>query len=187
MNVCIKCFDNLMNCVCRAIPRKTIKEKAKIEYEKLREDVECGESLLEKTENSGLYECRTCGEMPTSLLDCSCTRYIKETVNSPEPDECSSCSGEGITLNKAGDEEHCYHCWGLGSIPFSRIHKETVNSPEHYNKGKIEVIDFIEDQKLDFALGNAIKYICRANHKGNRKEDIKKAVWYLERKLNDLD
>jgi len=61
--------------------------------------------------------------------------------------------------------------------------KETVNHPKHYNMGKIEVIDFIEDQKLDFHEGNAIKYIIRAKHKGNEKEDIRKAIWYLKRYL----
>jgi hypothetical protein len=57
---------------------------------------------------------------------------------------------------------------------------ESVNHPSHYNQGKIEVIDFIQDQKLDFCLGNAIKYICRAQHKGKAKEDIAKAIWYLQ-------
>jgi len=60
--------------------------------------------------------------------------------------------------------------------------KETVNHPSHYNQGKIEVIDFLKDQGLglDFCLGNALKYICRAKHKGKPKEDIAKAIWYLQ-------
>lgn len=53
--------------------------------------------------------------------------------------------------------------------------------PEHYNQGKIEVIDFIEDQKLGFNLGNAIKYIARAEHKENAVDNIAKAMWYLTR------
>lgn len=55
-----------------------------------------------------------------------------------------------------------------------------VDHPKHYNTGKIEVIDFIEDQKLNFALGNAVKYICRAGKKYDAKQDLKKAVWYIE-------
>lgn len=62
-----------------------------------------------------------------------------------------------------------------------------VNHPSHYNHGNIEVIDVIEDWDLDFHLGNAIKYIARAEHKGKYKEDIKKAIWYLNRKLEILD
>ena len=57
---------------------------------------------------------------------------------------------------------------------------DNVNSPKHYNKGKIEVIDFIEDQNLNFNLGNVIKYTCRCDLK-NGIEDIEKAIWYLQR------
>jgi len=56
-----------------------------------------------------------------------------------------------------------------------------INHPPHYNMGKIEVIHFIEDQQLGFHLGNAIKYITRAQHKGDPDSDIKKAIWYLNR------
>ena len=60
--------------------------------------------------------------------------------------------------------------------------KEMVNHPDHYNTGKIEVIDFIKDLGMakDFCIGNAIKYIARYKHKQNPTEDIKKAIWYLE-------
>ena len=60
-----------------------------------------------------------------------------------------------------------------------------VENPSHYNTGKIEVIDFIEDQNLNFNLGNAVKYICRAGKKDPAKfrEDLEKAVWYLNREL----
>jgi len=61
--------------------------------------------------------------------------------------------------------------------------KETVNHPAHYNVGKFEVIDIIEDWDLGFHLGNAIKYIARAKHKDNELEDLKKARWYLNRKI----
>lgn len=66
----------------------------------------------------------------------------------------------------------------------------TVNHPQHYNSGNIEVIDFIEDQGLGpgFCLGNAIKYICRAGKKNSSTEieDIEKANWYLTRYLQSL-
>lgn len=62
-----------------------------------------------------------------------------------------------------------------------------VDSPAHYNVGKIEVIDFIDDQKLDFTLGNAVKYICRAKHKGTELEDLKKARWYLDHAIQKLE
>lgn len=63
---------------------------------------------------------------------------------------------------------------------------DKVNHPSHYTYGDIEVVDFIEQvtrdykPELAFAIGNAIKYISRANHK-NGKEDLDKARWYLNR------
>jgi len=59
-----------------------------------------------------------------------------------------------------------------------------IESPSHYNQGKIEVIDFLEDQAhLNFHLGNVIKYVTRADHKGFPLEDLKKARWYLDREI----
>ena len=64
--------------------------------------------------------------------------------------------------------------------------QDVVNKPKHYTYGDIEVIDYIEQvtksykPELAFAIGNAIKYISRANHK-NGKEDLDKARWYLNR------
>lgn len=62
---------------------------------------------------------------------------------------------------------------------------DAVNHPPHYNQGKIEVIEFIEDKHLGFCLGNTIKYICRAGIKNPATyiEDLQKAAWYLERHI----
>lgn len=60
---------------------------------------------------------------------------------------------------------------------------DPVRHPSHYCDGKIEVIDYIEDKKLGFHLGNAVKYISRAGKKDPSKEieDLEKAVWYINR------
>lgn len=58
--------------------------------------------------------------------------------------------------------------------------EDTVNHPKHYNFGKIEVIDVIEDWGCGFHAGNVIKYVARYKHK-NGLEDLKKAKWYLDR------
>jgi hypothetical protein len=63
----------------------------------------------------------------------------------------------------------------------------TVNHPTHYNQGKLEVIDVIEDWKLGFCEGNAVKYIARAKHKGKELEDLQKARWYLDRAIQALE
>ena len=60
---------------------------------------------------------------------------------------------------------------------------DAVNHPPHYTTGKIEVIDFIEDQQLGYHLGNVVKYIARAKHKGDYLENLKKAQWYLNREV----
>lgn len=65
---------------------------------------------------------------------------------------------------------------------------DNVNHPSHYTSGKIEVIDFIEDQKLPYHLGNVVKYISRAGKKDPTKtvEDLEKARWYLDRYIKLL-
>lgn len=60
---------------------------------------------------------------------------------------------------------------------------DPVNNPAHYTKGGIETIDFIEAKKLGYNLGNVVKYITRADHKGNKLEDLRKAQWYLSREI----
>lgn len=59
---------------------------------------------------------------------------------------------------------------------------DQVNSPPHYqSKTGLEVINIIEAFELNFNLGNAIKYILRSDKKGNLKQDLQKAIWYLNR------
>lgn len=60
---------------------------------------------------------------------------------------------------------------------------DMVNHPAHYKTGGIETIDFIEAKELNYRLGNVVKYVVRADHKGDRLEDLKKAQWYLEREI----
>lgn len=65
---------------------------------------------------------------------------------------------------------------------------DIINHPSHYNTGLIEVIDFIEDKKLCFSLGSAVKYISRAGHKHKDREieDLNKADWFVKRKMHEL-
>jgi len=63
---------------------------------------------------------------------------------------------------------------------------DPVNNPAHYTVGGIETIDFIEAKKLGYNLGNVVKYLTRADHKGNKLEDLRKAQWYLTREINAL-
>jgi hypothetical protein len=64
-----------------------------------------------------------------------------------------------------------------------RMSDDPVNSPNHYTwLGGIEVIDITEH--LSFTLGNVIKYVLRADHKGRPLEDLEKAAWYLNREID---
>jgi hypothetical protein len=60
---------------------------------------------------------------------------------------------------------------------------DMINHPPHYKTGGIETIDYIEAKELDFHLGNAVKYISRAEHKGTYEQDLQKAIWYLNRAI----
>jgi hypothetical protein len=64
---------------------------------------------------------------------------------------------------------------------------DPVNHPQHYTFSQIEVIDAIEAWKLGYHLGNVIKYVARAQHKGKYLEDLKKAQWYLQREIERVE
>jgi hypothetical protein len=65
--------------------------------------------------------------------------------------------------------------------------KDMVNNPPHYKSGGLESIDVIEAFGLGFSLGNAVKYILRHDKKGKPLEDLKKARWYIERAIKNLE
>ena len=66
---------------------------------------------------------------------------------------------------------------------------DAVNHPSYYTDGTIEVIEYIEDKKLGYCLGNAVKYISRAGKKDPAKEieDLRKADWYIKRRIMELE
>ena len=91
---------------------------------------------------------------------------------------CSKCRNSEVNGSSKYDEK-----------PFlweqQEDHNDPVNHPSHYNKGKIEVWDFVADQKLNFDLGSAIKYICRAGEKDptKRTQDLKKAIEFVKHEI----
>lgn len=86
---------------------------------------------------------------------------------------CDFCNH--VSLNGTGDD-----LWEMAN--------DMVNHPKHYTSGKIEVADFIADQKLNFDRGNAVKYIVRAGKKDEHKEieDLEKAKWYIDHEIKML-
>jgi hypothetical protein len=77
--------------------------------------------------------------------------------------------------------------YGARKVMKQILDREMVNHPDHYQgSGGMEVIDIIENYDLGFSLGNAIKYILRSNKKGSAKQDLKKAIWYINREISNL-
>tara|TARA_R100001594_G_scaffold126691_1_gene163985 strand:- start:172 stop:426 length:255 start_codon:yes stop_codon:yes gene_type:complete len=61
-----------------------------------------------------------------------------------------------------------------------------AKGPAYYQRGSSDVWDFIREQGLNFHLGNAIKYVCRAGYKTDSKiQDLEKAIHYLENELDN--
>ena len=91
-----------------------------------------------------------------------------------------TCYSINCESDKEQVEENYNLIFGQGHDP--------VNHPSHYTKGKIEVADFIADQKLNFDRGNAVKYVCRAGSKDPDKEvqDLEKAIWYINHEIKTL-
>lgn len=73
-------------------------------------------------------------------------------------------------------------------IDTTSVSDPMVEYPPHYHAGTVyEAIRVIEAWALGFHLGNAVKYICRANLKDNRLQNLQKARWYLDREIRNLE
>lgn len=97
----------------------------------------------------------------------------------------------GMTLTRKAQGDSYLYQWvkddavKSGQVEVDAPEADTVNHPAHYRTGGIETIDFIEAKNLNYHLGNVVKYITRADHKGDRLENLKKAQWYLNREINN--
>jgi hypothetical protein len=100
----------------------------------------------------------------------------------------------GLTLTRRVQDGQYVYTWvrdeliasGEVLVDAHTENVDNVNQPPHYKVGGIETIDFIEAKGLDYCLGNVVKYVSRANHKGNRREDLEKAKWYLNRAISQI-
>lgn len=114
-------------------------------------------------------------------MDISVEEYKKYICDSKECKcefDCSAC---------AGGAQHC---------PDEKMNPQ-VDHPQHYNQHGMEVIDIIaafvpdwglnDNRAVEFAHGNAIKYILRAGHKGKPAEDLKKAKWYIDYMIREIE
>ena len=73
--------------------------------------------------------------------------------------------------------------WGDGNSPKER---DPITQPAHYTRGKIEVVQAIQSLDLDYAAGNAVKYLCRFQSK-NGLEDLRKARQYINLMIDNYE
>jgi len=67
--------------------------------------------------------------------------------------------------------------------------QDIINNPSHYTQGKIEVIDFIIDQRMDYLTASAMKYLCRHSHKHKGEgqiDDLRKSRYYIDKLITTL-
>lgn len=153
------------------------------------------------------FECEECGTK-TGYMDTVgtiCPNCVKCNIEEKEDKCCSGgCHTDLVeeTLDEMVDQErYCLcdalntndpetlktirkECTSLGcNVCLSETEEDVIEWPKHYNMGKIQPIDVIEDWKLDFRLANAVKYIARAGKKdpAKTKQDLEKALWYIRR------
>lgn len=91
------------------------------------------------------------------------------------------------------DQDHkpvCGDRTAAGTMqPLQQDPTEYVDHPQHYGgrDNPYEAIKVIEAWNLGFCLGNTVKYISRAGKKGDVLEDLKKARWYLDRQIANME
>jgi hypothetical protein len=98
----------------------------------------------------------------------------------------SNCEICTAAIDQSQNSSICETCEKEQKIGMIRI--ANVDHPHHYGgkNNPYEAIKVIEAWKLDFCIGNAVKYISRAGKKQNEIEDLEKAIWYIKRKVERL-
>lgn len=110
--------------------------------------------------------------------------YVTKRAMDKKLSELAHKIGQGHRVNRAGKILMEASVNPPIQIEMLEPKSDPVNHPAHYKVGGIETIDFIEAKRLNYNMGNAVKYITRADHKGSRKQDLEKAIWYLKRELD---
>lgn len=156
----------------------------------------CGDTFTVKTHEDYCPECEKVMTPPgagvSKELTCEgCGKtfvHKKEKAQGRWPKYCPECLPKYSKVPKKQKEETVEQTIDEPEVKVVELPKkeDIINHPSHYARGKIEVIDFIEDQQLPYHLGNVIKYIARAGYKGDKLEDLQKARWYLDRYIKGV-
>nr|DAP12382.1 MAG TPA: nucelotide kinase [Caudoviricetes sp.] len=156
----------------------------------------CGDTFTVRTHEDYCPECEKIMTPPGTGVSreltcegCGATFiHKKEKAQGRWPKYCPECLPKYSKVPKKKDEAAAVEIVQEPEVKPVEIptKEDVINHPSHYTRGNIEVIDFIEDQQLPYHLGNVIKYIARAGHKGDKLEDLKKARWYLDRYIKEV-
>ena len=159
------------------------------------------ESAKEEVKEKVMTKCKSCGKMfeqtgkGRPAVNCpTCRAELNEPKKkvSPNDNQSEKVNEVAPVISKMETTESYIKADSVKDLYDVTTDKKpnriinAIDHPSHYNRGKIEVIDFIEDQGLSFHLGNVVKYIARAGSKGDKLEDLKKARWYLDRYINEV-
>nr|DAP61057.1 MAG TPA: nucelotide kinase [Caudoviricetes sp.] len=159
------------------------------------------EAPKKEVKEKGMTKCKNCGKMfeqtgkGRPAVNCPTCRDLLNKPNKKSTDikdKVITVKKKDVVAPVISKKETAESYINVDSVsdlyPVNEIkdRDNMIYHPSHYNKGKIEVIDFIEDQGLSFHLGNVIKYVARAGAKGDKLEDLKKARWYLDRYINEV-
>ncbi len=160
----------------------------------------CGDTFTVRTHEDYCPECEIVMTPPGGGVSKELTRegcgvtfvHKKEKAQGRWPKYCPDCLPKYSKVPKKKEEtvqtiaEKIVKAIEEPEVKVTPKNEDVINHPSHYTRGNIEVIDFIEDQQLPYHLGNVIKYIARAGHKGDKLEDLKKARWYLDRYIKEV-
>lgn len=180
---CKQCAkEELMAILNKNKPKEEPKENPKEEPEVLTKCKRCGTMFEQTRKGRPAVNCPTCrAELNKPKQKVSPKDNQSKKVNEVAPVISKTETTESyITADSVKD------LYDVTTDKKPNRITNVIDHPSHYNRGKIEVIDFIEDQGLSFHLGNVIKYIARAGSKGDKLEDLKKARWYLDRYINEV-
>lgn len=153
------------------------------------------DNLMVKLENEG-YKWRS-GDKPTSKNywnedEEDTVIYLGETLERGVLINAKTTYAETPIIKYKSNEADKAKELQKYSEQIAKKKEDLVNHPRHYNQYSQEVIDTIEEVTVNmpvtvaYHVGNAVKYLFRAPFKGKLKQDLEKAVWYLERAVSKL-
>lgn len=164
---CKQCAnDELMAIINKNKPKEEPKEKPKEEPEVLTKCKRCGTMFEQTRKGRPAVNCPTCRAELNKPK-----KKVLSKDNPKKVDEVAPVISKTETTESYVTADSVKDLYDVTTDKKPDRITNAIDHPLHYNRGKIEVIDLIEDQGLSFHLGNVIKYIARAGSKGDELED----------------